>query len=340
MRNLTLSELVQVVGEQERKKRDFLVETGQLTMKTENGVSYLHVPAGRGTERFTLNETARAQLADRLEIPLRFAEHLCQEHPALLDQTVNTLFRSHPEKRLVRTLGDHCRAILSPKYKILDNYAFIGSVVPALAGMPDVEVKECFLTDTHMQLSLTFNKAQAIVQVGDPVCYGVLLQNSEVGVGSLSAASYIWRKVCGNGLVIPQVDGPAMRRYHLGKRIDDLSRLPNDREVWMAYQDHVRNIAARSRFPQIVSRLQSAAQTPIADHPVELVEKLSKRYQLTKEESELVLDRYIAGHDLTLWGMVNSVTEVAKEAATVQRRVDLQTIGGKMLFQDDLLKAA
>ena len=340
MRKLSLAELVQVVGEQERGKRDFLVETSQLAMKTEDEVSYLHIPAGRGTESFILNETARAQLADRLEIPFRFAEHLRQEHPVLLDQTVNTLFRSHPEKRLIRTLGEQCRAILSPKYRILDNFAFIGAVLPALAGMPDAEVRECFLTDTHMQLSLTFNKAQALVQVGDPVCYGVLLQNSEVGVGSLSAASYIWRKVCGNGLVIPQVDGPAMRRYHLGKRIDDLSRLPNDREVWMAYQDHVRNIADKGRFPQIVDRLQAAAQSPVEENPVVAVEKLAKRFQLTKEESELVLDRYLAGCENSLWGMINAVTEAAKGAETVQRRVDLQTIGGKMMLSQDCLAAA
>ena len=59
--------------------------------------------------------------------------------------------------------------------------------------------------------------------------------------------------------------------------------------------------------------------------------KLAKRFQLTKDEGERVLNQYIASRDLSTWGLVNAVTEAAKESDTIQRRVEMQTIGGRLL---------
>ena len=71
-----------------------------------------------------------------------------------------------------------------------------------------------------------------------------------------------------------------------GKRIEDLAKLPSDREVWLEYGDVVRNTADNRRLPTILHRLQIAAQSPVMDAPEEAVEKLTKRFQLTKEEGE------------------------------------------------------
>ena len=253
------------------------------------------------------------------------------EEPRLLDQNLNTLFRRSNEKRLIRTLGPNCRAVLSPNYRILDNYAFLGTVLPMLAQLPDAKLNEAFLTETHLHISLVFQSAQGYVKPGDPVRYGVMLANSEVGMGSLAAWAFIHRLVCSNGLVVTEADGPSVRRVHLGKRIEDISKLPSDREVWLEYGDVVRNTADDRRLPGILHRLQIAAQSPVMDAPEDAVEKLSKRFQLTKEECERVLRQYVAGQDLSTWGLVNAVTEAAKEAETIQRRVELQAIGGKML---------
>ena len=330
MRNLSMPDLIQTVNQQERQKRDYLVDSNQLSVTTRDNTTFLNVP-GKFGEAYALNDTARAQLATRLEIPYRYAEKLRTEEPRLLDQNFNTLFRRSNEKRLIRTLGPTCRAVLSPNYRILDHYAFLGTVLPMLAQLPDAKLNEAFLTETHLHISLVFQSAQGYVKPGDPVRYGVMLANSEVGMGSLAAWAFIHRLVCSNGLVVTEADGPSVRRVHLGKRIEDISKLPSDREVWLEYGDVVRNTADDRRLPGILHRLQIAAQSPVMDAPEDAVEKLSKRFQLTKEECERVLRQYVAGQDLSTWGLVNAVTEAAKEAETIQRRVELQAIGGKML---------
>ncbi len=335
MLNLSMPELIQTINQQERQKRDHLIESNQLSVNTRDNTTYLNVP-GKIGESYVLNDTARAQLATRLEIPYRYAEKLRMEEPRLLDQNLNTLFRRSNEKRLIRTLGPQCRAVLSPNYRILDNYAFLGTVLPMLAQMPDAKLNEAYLTETHLHISLVFQSAQGYVKPGDPVRYGIMLANSEVGMGSLSVWSFIHRLVCSNGLVVTEADGPSVRRVHIGKRMEDLTKLPSDREVWLEYGDVVRATADNKRLPQILHRLQLAAQSPVMGAPEDAVEKLAKKFQLTKDEGERVLSRYIAGNDLSTWGLVNAITEAAKDAESVQRRVEMQTIGGRLLPESRL----
>ena len=339
MHNLSLPDLIQTVNQEERQKKDHLIESNTLSVSTRDNTSYLNVP-GRFSESYALNDTARAQLATRLEIPYRYAEKLRMEEPRLLDQNLNTLFRRSNEKRLIRTLGNQCRAVLSPSYRILDNYSFLGAVLPMLAQLPDAKLNEAYLTETHLHISLVFQSAQGYVKPGDPVRYGIMMTNSEVGMGSLSVWSFIHRLVCSNGLVVTEADGPGVRRVHLGKRMEDLTKLPSDREVWLEYGDTVRATADSRRLPQILYRLQIAAQTPVMDAPEEAVEKLAKRFLLTKDEGERVLNKYIASSDLSTWGLMNAVTEAAKEADTIQRRVEMQTIGGRMLPESRMPMAA
>ena len=330
IRNLSLPDLIQTVNEAERQKKDHLIESNTLSVTTRDNTSYLNVP-GKFSESYVLNDTARAQLATRLEIPYRYAEKLRMEEPRLLDQNLNALLRRSNEKRLIRTLGLQCRAVLSPSYRILDNYSFLGTVLPMLAQMPDAKLNEAYLTETHLHISLVFQSAQGYVKPGDPVRYGIMLANSEVGMGSLSVWSFIHRLVCSNGLVVTEADGPSVRRVHIGKRMEDLTKLPSDREVWLEYGDVVRTTADSRRLPQILHRLQIAAQTPVMDAPEDAVEKMAKKFQLTKDEGERVLSRYTAGNDLSTWGLVNAITEAAKDAESVQRRVEMQTIGGRLL---------
>ena len=88
MINLSMPDLIQTVNQQERLKRDYLVESSALSVTTHDNTTYLNVP-GKFGEAYVLNDTARAQLATRLEIPYRYAEKLRMEEPRLLDQNLS-----------------------------------------------------------------------------------------------------------------------------------------------------------------------------------------------------------------------------------------------------------
>ena len=333
LKSLSLPDLVRSISKNEAEKRDFLVDTNRMAIHTTSeGQSMLRFPTGRGSEEFELAETARNQIADRLEVPFRFLEHLRMEHPAVLDTTVNALFKFHNEPRFVRTLGPDCRAILSPKYKVLDNFEFLGCFLPILAELPDAEIFETHLSQTHLHISIILRRTQTEVKPNDIVRFGIQLGNSEVGLGSLSAQFFAHRLVCSNGMVCQEMDDNPMRRVHLGRRIQDLSLVNNDRQVWMDFAEQIRCMAADSnRFPQIASRMRMAADTMITSSPAEAVEDLAKKHLLSKDESAGVLSRFIDSSDMSLWSLANAITEEAKLATTSNRKVQLQVIGAKLL---------
>ena len=332
MKNLNLSALINQVEKEEQAKKDYLVDTRSMLVGTENSESYLTIPIGRSRQSFRLNETARQQLASRLNVPLPFAERLRTEEPALYDRTFNTLLHRKDEQRLVRTSGsDTCRAYLSKNYKIMDNDEFLAVVLPILSINPNLNLQEAFLSDTHLQLSITQEESDRHVRPGDAVKYGVVLLNSEVGLGSLSLSSFIYRLVCSNGLVVPEREG-SLRRIHLGRAMADVNDNYN-RSIWREYSNAIKELLSSKRFEEIMASMRAAAARPIVKDAEVIVEEIGKKFNLSKEEQALVQAQYKANADMSVWGLVNSVTEAAKEATTIQRRNELQIIGGKLLPQ-------
>jgi len=332
MKNLNLPALINQVEKEEQSKKDYLVDTRTMLVGTENSESYITIPTGRSRQSFRMNDTARQQLASRLNVPLPFAERLRNEEPALYDRTLNTLLHRKDEQRLVRTSGgDSCRALLSKKYRVMDNDEFLKTVLPILSINPNLNVQEAFLSDIHLQLSITLEESDRHVRPGDAVKYGVVLLNSEVGLGSLSLSSFIFRLVCRNGLVVPEREG-SLRRIHLGRAMADVNDNYN-KSIWREYSSAVKELLTGKRFEEIIASMRSAAARPIVKDAEAVVEEIGKKFNLSKEEQALVQAQYEANADRSVWGLVNSVTEAAKEATTIQRRNELQIIGGKLLPQ-------
>ena len=332
MKSLNLPALINQVEKDEQTKKDYLVDTRSMLVGTENSESYITIPTGRSRQSFRLNDTARQQLASRLNVPLPYAERIRSEEPALYDRTLNTLLHRKDEQRLIRTNGgDTCRAYLSKNYKIMDNDEFLKTVLPILSLNPNLNLQEAFLSDTHLQLSITMEENERHVRPGDAVKYGVVLLNSEVGLGSLSLSSYIYRLICLNGLVVPEREG-SLRRIHLGRAMADVNDNYN-RSIWREYSTAIKELLSSKRFEEILASMREAAAKPIVKDAEAIVEEIGKKFNLSKEEQALVQAQYEANADMSVWGLVNSVTEAAKEATTIQRRNELQIIGGKILPQ-------
>jgi hypothetical protein len=91
---------------------------------------------------------ARRQLADKLKIPYAYFERMREDQPALLDRNVNTWLQSEDERRMLRTLDGQVRAVLSDRYRRLDNFDLAESVLPILQQLPEVRFESVELTET------------------------------------------------------------------------------------------------------------------------------------------------------------------------------------------------
>lgn len=339
---MTLTELAGELQRRQDAKADFIADTRQLVMAS-NGSSTLTLRNREGFDEeligeFGMRDMAHQQIGERLGIPRKFYEHLRINHPRLLDHNVNTLFREHPEKRMVRTLDGRARAFLSNSYRRLDDFDLAQSVLPILNEQPEMQIVSCQLTETRMYLKAVFPRIQSEVKVGDTVQAGVVISNSEVGQGSLSVQHLVYTLACLNGQI---VEGSGTRKYHVGRKIDvgeearqlfrDETLAADDRAFFMKVGDLVRACADQAAFDNIVFRLRELADMPPMPKPIEAVERLAQRFDLNEGEKEGVLSHLVQGGDLSAYGAQNAVTRYAQDVEDYDRATELERTGGKFL---------
>ena len=146
-----------------------------------------------------VGEIAHRQIGSALGIPAKYYDKMRAENPELLAQNVNSWFTMTPQKRMVRTLDGNARAFLSERYRRIDNAEIAEAVLPILAEMPDVRIESCEITESKMYLKAVNPRLTAEVVPGDIVQSGILITNSEVGMGSMSIQPLVYRLVCTNG---------------------------------------------------------------------------------------------------------------------------------------------
>ena len=149
----SLVSLAQELERQLETKHDMVVPSSLMRCHTDEGGSCkMMIEATDGVERYGITNLARRQLAEKLKIPFAYFERMRAEQPALLDRNVNTWLQSDGERRLVRTLDGNVRAVLSDRYRRLDNYDLAENVLPILQRLPEARFESVELTETKMYI--------------------------------------------------------------------------------------------------------------------------------------------------------------------------------------------
>jgi hypothetical protein len=217
----SIVDLANELTRQQSSKRDLLVPSRLWHFETSSDCrSQVIVEEPTGPVRYGITELARRQLAERLKIPFAYFERCRQEQPALLDRNVNTWLHGEAqggEQRMLRTLDGSVRAVLSPRYRRLDNFELAEHVLPMLRELPQVRFESLELTETRMYLKVVTPRVEFEVAPGDIVQAGVAITNSEVGCSTLSVQPLVYRLLCRNGLIAPE---RGLRKTHVGRLLD------------------------------------------------------------------------------------------------------------------------
>lgn len=128
----SLQELAIELDRQAKVKKDYVATAGAMQMTAVNENFDLVI----GNTPFQLNENAHRQLGLQLKIPAPYYERMRAENPGLLMANVNGWFQQSPDtRRMVRTLDGTARAILSDRYRRIDNYEVAQTVLPIISEM-------------------------------------------------------------------------------------------------------------------------------------------------------------------------------------------------------------
>lgn len=335
--HMKLLELAQELQRQSDAKQDYLVDTRQLSVRySDPEKAVLEIP--QLGEEFELAETAHQQMAQRLAIPKRYYERLRKEHPDLLENQVNALMKREPERRMVRTLDGQARAILSDRFRRLDHDRLVETVLPLVAEQQiDMQASSFSLSAERLYMKLVLPRTEAEVRKGDIVQSGIIISNSEVGLGTLQITPMLYRLVCTNGMVAPESVAKVQKTHRgarhavLGELLSEETLDTQDRAFWMEVGDLTHATLDKKHFLMLVDRMRQATEHDLEGDPAHAIDILRKQHALSESEGEGILVHLLRGGDLTQYGLLNAVTRFAQDVDDYHRSTELETLGGQIL---------
>lgn len=370
----TLADLAAELDRQVNTRRDYLAPQGKITavvVDSPDGAIVGGQDAGGGLvparhsvriagfngDPMPLTAYAHGQLSDHLGIPKKYYDRMAAERPALLADNINTWLRADSENsRMLRTLDGRIRAVLSPKYRPLDNFDLASTVMPVLVEQ-EAQIVSAELTETRLYIKAILPKLSDELPAG--LAYGtghnrvggdgldrgrvvsaIVISNSDVGAGALRVEPSVFTTWCTNLAIMAQA---AMRKYHVGRSHDvdgggawevfrDETRQAEDRAFWLKVGDVARAAFDERIFRAAIADMRKAADKPIAsDDLAVVVEKTIEVLSLPVGTSSGILKHLAGGGDLTQWGLSSAITRVAGDVADYELSTALERAGGAVL---------
>jgi hypothetical protein len=304
--------------------------------------TYLSVPQLDETiKQHELTNYAHEQIATKTGIPIRYYERMREDGKLeLLSQNVNTWLPDR-EKRLVRVQDDKVRAVLSDRYRIIDNYDVVFETLEQLKKIQEktglqIDVKECSLTDRHLYMKITSpglsGKVLHYKGREEPVEGGIIISNSEVGCGAFRVEPFVNVLICQNVLIGEH----KLAKVHLGKErgiglIDwsDETLEYQDMELWSSVRDLIIATFNPEIFSKWLDEINEVAGKEL-EKPLEAVDNVIKRYGLPQKMKDDLVSQFMK-ESPTVWGLSMAVTRVAQRQENYETQVDMERIGAKII---------
>jgi len=338
----TLDQLVKELEQQKTDRYDVVVPGDALKVSIDVGTNIIkmEVPNLDGSsKKHNITKFAHEQISAKTGIPLSYYDRMKTDRPELLATNINS-WLPDKEKRLIRVLDGNVRAMLSDRYRIIDNYDILMASLEELnkikkTGMR-IDIKECSLTEAHMYIKITSPDISGEVfhyrGKTEPVEAGIIISNSEVGAGAFRVEPFINVLICQNGMIGEH----KLSKIHLGKErgigvIDwsDATLEFQDMTLWSELKDLVTGTFNAEVFNQWLDKINGVASNEIAK-PILAVDHIIKRYDLPKAIKDDLINQFMK-ESPTQWGLSMAVTQIAQKQQDYEKQITMERIGSKIL---------
>ncbi len=329
-------EIGTLIKELERQKEtslDLIVDSRNLKAAPDGEtVVELEIPEHG---KFPLTTWAHLQMAEKLGIPKRYYDRMITAGKAeLLADNINA-WLGEKDRRLVRVLDRQIRAVLSDRYRIMDNYDLLYLSMEEFRKKETVEIYKAEVTETMLYLKAIDRTLTAEITRGDMIYGGLIIRNSEVGASAFRVETFILRKICSNGLIGEH----SLKKVHLGHQtmeigeIDwsDETRALEDKALWAKARDIIRLTFDSSIFSSWVKKMRESTEIAI-EKPIKAINNVARLASLSEEQRDDLL-AYFSEH--TKYGLINAVTSLARETKNADEQIRLEGFGGKLLNTPD-----
>lgn len=350
---LSLPELAREIDRRKDAKEDFAAPASKLEMVVgRDNKTSLKLHDVKTPRTLPITRIAHEQFADYAGIPMQYYRRMLDDAPALLAQNVNRWLKDKAdlkETRMVRALDGSVRALLSSKFRPLENEDLAEAVLPVLLER-DLMIMSCDITDTRLYIKAVDRKIEKDVPMGrkmgdgsnaifDTVSPAIVISNSEVGRGSLLIETGVFTRACTNMALF----GASMRKFHTGSRaelsdevyalLSDKTRRVTDAAIWMQTRDLVAAAFDATKFESLTGKLVEATQDllPKKVDVVEVVERVGKKFGLADGERKGVLAALIRDGNLSRYGVHSAITRFSSDVDDYDRATELERVGAKVI---------
>jgi len=345
---LSLTELAKELERRREAKADFIAPISKLKVAVGSDKSPIVVLDEKMT--FDINKVAHEQLADYAGIPMAYYRRMLENDPELLAHNVNRWLSDRAdERRMVRTLDGQVRAVLSDKYRALENEDLAEAVLPVLMER-NLLIMSCHVTESRLYIKAVDRKIEKDVPTGrrmgdgssvffDTLSPAITISNSEVGRGSLLIETGVFTKACTNLATFET----KLRKFHTGARAElsdqvyalltDKTKRLTDAALWSQTRDLVAAAFDQAKFEALVEKIGEASQDklPKKADVVEVVERVGKKFGLAEGERKGVLQTLIEGGDMTRYGVHAAITRYSQEVEDYDRATELERMGARII---------
>lgn len=200
-----------------------------------------------------------------------------------------------------------------------------------------LQIASIGLTEFRFYIKAINQRVELEVKKGDPVQAGVVISNSEIGLGSIRVEPLVYRLVCLNGLI---AQDRSLKKYHVGREIQgemaqelftDETMRADDRALLLKVRDLVSGAVNQAQFESIVNDMREATKRKIEGNPVKAVEVLGEKLHFNQSEQSGVLTHLIQGGDLSAYGLMNAVTRTSQDLESYDRATEFEAMGSQVL---------
>jgi hypothetical protein len=256
------------------------------------------------------SEHAMTQFCQKLDIPVRYFKRLPDE----MKMTVANfdLQRLKRTSFFVRGKGEWVRAFLSAGYVAYNNYE-IGQTVAELLGGVNILVKDFVLEETNMYLKII---SEEIRDRESGLKAGIIIGNSEVGMGSVSVEPFVFRKPCTNDLIVSREK--SFRHAHIHLTAYELTR-----RMAEAVSEGFRVASS------VLDTFLKTREVKVVD-PLEIIRKIAEERKFSQKITDEVVSSYLVEPEANWFGVINAFTNAAQKLAPLQR-IEMERFAGTLI---------
>lgn len=291
------------------------------------GELVFHQDTFPGVYRFDMSDFALGQMCAKIGVPAKYIKKCFSTGRIdLASENMNSWLNEHDGSFLIRCWEDKVRGVLSQRFMTFDAPEILESVSNvAKDSMGDWSVAGFVLNPFRLHVRLISQQRFPIG--GEDLFPGIMIDSSDVGRSTLSVNMFIFKQICTNGLSVSKLDFELFKQRHIGISLPE-------------FQEDFRKAVAK--IPDAISSsldflrgaISSSPKILIPDEDSELYDGFVKQVQhdttLGDESARKVISLMQEKYTPTVWGLVNSVTEVAQDF-TLERRLELERIAGDLL---------